>query len=160
MDVSMPEVQSPQQQQQQKSPSILIIHHDTAYVQLIREACIEQAFPVLLYQTANIEQAKFLLSPVSPYSLPDLMIMTLPAWGGHLDFFKEIKSSRRLTRIPVLVLSISLHPSMIERCMAIGAEACIDMPSSGDGFAQLVHLIQRLLLVHRHEEDESAHERA
>jgi len=79
---------------------------------------------------------------------PDLVLLDrhLPD-GDGLDLIPEIKSSERLSGVPILLVSASVLPQDVEAAMAAGCDGFLPKPVR---VKPLVDEVQRLLLDEEH----------
>lgn len=79
----------------------------------------------------------------STQGLPKLVLLDLnmPGTDGR-QVLKEIKSSKRLRKIPVMVLSTSNNTSDIDACYAEGANSYVKKPMSPEDFTQMARSVK------------------
>lgn len=126
--------------------TILMAEDDEDYYRLTEEALKESQVPAGLSWVDNGESCLDYLfmrgDYASPNSVmrPDLILLDLnmPRKGGH-DTLQEIKAHPILSRIPVLIMTISTSPEDISKSYALGASSFITKPIA---FNRLVDLIK------------------
>ncbi|MCW3080772.1 response regulator [Segetibacter sp.] len=97
----------------QQSPSILLVEDDEDDIFILKEGFDDIDFKNLLFYT-DAATAFDYLNSIDDDSLPSLIVtdFNLPAVNG-LEFVKFIKSTPRLSNIPVVILTTSM--SVINR---------------------------------------------
>lgn len=75
------------------------------------------------------------------HELPNYIFMdiNMPLMGGK-DCLKDLKNTPRFSKIPVIMLSTTLHETDLQNFKAIGAADCIVKPS---GFKSLVKVLAK-----------------
>ncbi len=118
--------------------TILLADDDADDCLLFRDALGELLLDTKLSTVPNGEQLMEVLSRMDP--LPDLLFLDLnmPRKNGF-DCLKEIRGSKRLHFLPVIILSTSVEENMVNVLYANGADYYICKPNE---FSQLVSVIR------------------
>jgi len=116
---------------------ILIIEDDKGIVELVRYALEREAFAVAtaLDGVSGLARVK--------QQVPDLLILDLmlPKLSG-LEICRQIRSDRRLRRLPILILSVRGHEADRVTALELGADDYVTKPFSP---RELVARIKALL---------------
>jgi chemotaxis family two-component system response regulator Rcp1 len=124
---------------------ILLVEDNPADVLLAKEAIKESTVPCSLHVLRDGEEAMSYLMRKERYSYaerPDIILLdlNLPRKTG-LEVLKEIKESRDLKHIPVIVLTTSDAAQDIERAYAGHANCYIIKPIDFEKFSKIVQSI-------------------
>jgi CheY-like chemotaxis protein len=77
-----------------------------------------------------------------------LLDLNMPRLGG-LDVLDTLKHDRRLSHIPVFVLTTTDNPVELDRCYSRGASACLVKPVDYGLFSDMVRRLADFLLTAR-----------
>jgi len=127
--------------------NILLVEDNPGDVVLIREVFNESGQPFHLSVAVDGQQALDLLMNqgwASRYSQPNLVLLdlNLPKKGG-LEVLREIKASKSLRHIVVVILSASNLPADIKAGYELYANAYIQKPANLDEYSIVVRTIQK-----------------
>lgn len=77
-------------------------------------------------------------------SFPALILLNhYAAPLNAVDILRDLKSDLRFSHIPVVVLSGTVNPDIVQRCYAMGASSVIRKPSSGAGVNEKISMFVR-----------------
>lgn len=120
--------------------SILVIEDDPMMIAFIEEY-LSGAFEYKLMTRAD--RAFSLLKAGGNYSMV-LLDLFMPGMDGF-QFLEAIRSDKRLSSLPVIVLSGSMNPEDRERALALGANDYIEKPFNAADFeGRLAKLFEKL----------------
>jgi CheY-like chemotaxis protein len=108
-------------------PTVLVIDDEPDILMLLRIDLEREGFRVLDARSA--EEAATSLRVDEPDAM--LLDLRLPGQDGW-SLLEELRSSGRLERIPVIVISAHADPSAAERAMAMGCRGYIEKPFDSD----------------------------
>jgi len=119
------------------SQRVLLVEDDHGTCELLEEALAERSFEEILHIEHGVESGWEFLRREST-SLPALILLDLklPSSSGLL-LLNRLRSDRRLSRIPVVIMTNSDDPQDIAAAYASGANAYVVKPGI---FADLVRL--------------------
>jgi CheY-like chemotaxis protein len=124
----------------------MLVEDDPGDVVLVQEAFAgSERVNELRVVSNGVEALEQLHDPER--SLPDLILLdlNLPLMDGR-ELLAELKSDRRLGRIPVVVLTTSEAPTDILRSYELHANAYISKPLDLEAFLAVVREIDRFFL--------------
>ena len=125
-----------------KPLSILLVEDNPADVFLFKR-CLERAeFPTDVTTLKNGQQASEFIESIEndgSANAPELIFLdlNLPGKSGH-DILKQLKSTDRFKRIPVIVLTTSSNPQDIDRTYAQFANSYLTKPVDPREFEESV----------------------
>jgi len=111
--------------------SILVVEDDPMMIAFIEEY-LSGAFDYKLMTRAD--RALSLLRAGGNYSLV-LLDLFMPGMDGF-QFLEAIRSDKRLSSLPVIVLSGSMNPEDRERALGLGANDYIEKPFNAKDFEE------------------------
>jgi chemotaxis family two-component system response regulator Rcp1 len=129
---------------------ILLVEDNPGDIRLLQEAFKEGGLMCRLNITRDGEQAMAYLRNEGPYAQsprPRLILLDLnmPRMDGR-ELLAEIKSERKFSRIPVMILSTSTDQEDIQRAYDLHANCYVPKPSDLDSLVQLSKVIERFWL--------------
>jgi CheY-like chemotaxis protein len=126
--------------------TILITDDDSEDREILREA-IETIDPAIKVIEAADGDGALLWLLTKVRVLPDLVLMdiNMPLKNGF-DALKEIKKSKKLMEIPVVMYSTTSNMRDMLRCKELGAKEFLVKPDSFEG---LLKLLRPIILGHR-----------
>jgi two-component system, chemotaxis family, response regulator Rcp1 len=129
---------------------ILLVEDNPGDIRLLQEAFKEGGLMCRLNITRDGEQAMAYLHNEGPYAQsprPCLILLDLnmPRMDGR-ELLAEIKSERKFSRIPVMILSTSTDQEDIQRAYDLHANCYVPKPSDLDSLVQLSKVIERFWL--------------
>ena len=125
---------------------ILLVEDNPGDVRLLQEAFKEGGLTCRLNITRDGEQAMAYLHKQGPYAespRPSLILLDLnmPRMDGR-ELLAEIKSERKLSRIPIVILSTSTDQKDIQKAYELHANCYLPKPSDLDSLIQLSKVIE------------------
>lgn len=135
---------------QQTSVNILVVEDNRADVRLTEAALRHAAVPHRLYVVGDGDAAMCFLRRRPPFAgapRPALILLDvhLPRKDG-LEVLAEIKDSRSLHSIPVIVLSTSSRVADVQRAYELRANCYVVKPVDFGEFTEVVRSIDRFWL--------------
>ena len=129
---------------------VLLVEDDPGSVLITREAFEVSRVPGTLHVVGNGEQAMDFLHQAHEFTgapRPSLILLdiNLPRRSG-LEVLAEVKASKLLLTIPVVMLSTSQDEADILRSYQLHANAYIAKPASFDLFAEAIKQVTSLFL--------------
>ena len=121
------------------TPVILYVDDDKDDCNLLKESFA--TISTSLVCASGGEEALVYLNSVSGEHLPSLIILDLnmPRWDGR-QTLHYIKSTPRLAKIPVVILSTSDNKIDKEVCSRLGAASYLQKTYHFDGYSQIVEI--------------------
>lgn len=118
---------------------VLLVEDNGGDVTLVERAFAERDLPGTLHTARTGSDALDWLNQRGEYAdapMPSIVLLdlNLPATSGH-DVLREIKSTPKLRRIPVVVLTSSQAAADLEEAYEQHANACLIKPVDPDAFA-------------------------
>lgn len=126
-------------------PLILMIEHDADDRDLTRAVFTDQQYPVDLdFIESGTEVMEYLHAANEKKKLPSLILLNvqLPPRDG-MEILREIKTHEQFYSIPVVMLSESNIPDIINECYRSGANSFIKKPSSSKETYETIHAFIR-----------------
>lgn len=122
-----------------KTITVALVEDETATVELLREALSDTDIPVDLKVFSSGEDALYYLR--SPGPLPHLILLdlNLPGRSG-LEILKEIKQSRTLRVVPVVILTNSRSPEDVVKAYAHCCNAYVRKPMKFDDLIKMLQV--------------------
>ena len=130
--------------------TVLVVEDDDDDFLLIRQALESPKSPLVLKRAAdgvelfeNLQEIQGGEENDNP-TLPGLILLDLnmPKKDGRTAL-KELKTSSKWQRIPVVILTTSHSQEDIEQCYELGANTYVTKPVGLDDFISVVRLIRR-----------------
>lgn len=122
--------------------SVLLVEDERATVELLREAIKDSEQDIELEVFSNGEEALKHLSMknLKGEALPNLLLLdlNLPGRSG-LDVLKEVKQSKSLRMLPVIIMTNSRSPDDVVKAYAAHCNAYIRKPM---GFDDIIEIIE------------------
>lgn len=95
-----------------------------------------------LIKTISIPDGKKLMEHLSAKDLPDLLFLDLNMpYKTGIECLTEIRASKRLKKIPVVILTTSKSKSDIDLCYALGAQLFYSKPNEIETLKKLIHSV-------------------
>lgn len=131
--------------------NILLIEDNPGDVRLTQEAFKEGKKKVNLEVVMDgVEAIKYLRKQdkYADVPIPDLILLdlNLPKWDGR-EVLKEIKTDKKLKRIPVVVLTTSNAEQDIINSYDLHANCYINKPVDFDNFFEIIQKIEDFWLI-------------
>jgi CheY-like chemotaxis protein len=124
---------------------VLLVEDDPGDALMIREALDDSAFAVRLARARSGQQALRFLRRAET-RLPDVILLDLSLPGRRgLEVLADLKADRRLSRIPVVIVTASRRPADRRRCHDLGASGYIVKPADFDGLVTMVRQVEGVL---------------
>ena len=124
--------------------TILLVEDNLADVRLLKEALKACKSDVELLHSTDGVDALILLNELvkQEEKIPKIILLdlNLPRKDGR-SLLADIKSSEKLKKIPVIVMSTSANPTDISDCYKAGANCYVTKPVELEKFFQLISLI-------------------
>lgn len=81
-----------------------------------------------------------------PHDLPDLVLsdLNMPGKNGY-DVIEEVKSDPRYAHIPVIITSTSSTPTIVQKCLSMGAAEYLVKPETFVAYEPFVKNLHRLV---------------
>ncbi|MBV9526603.1 MAG: response regulator [Candidatus Dormibacteraeota bacterium] len=135
---------------QPPSVNILVVEDNRADVRLTETALRHAQVPHRLYVVGDGDAAVSFLHRRPPFDgapRPALVLLdvNLPRKDG-MEVLAEIKDSRALSSIPVIVLSTSARPADVQRAYELRANCYVVKPVDFGEFTEVVRSIDRFWL--------------
>lgn len=129
---------------------VLLVEDNEGDARLTREALAESGLRGLLYVARDGEDALDFLKRRGRHAgavRPDLVLLdlTLPRVEGR-EVLRQIKQDADLAPIPVVILTGSVSPKVVDECYALGANSFIQKPVALDAFVALMARFERYWL--------------
>jgi CheY-like chemotaxis protein len=138
-------------------PRVLVLQEDRALVRLVRESLLHDDLNATVEHIATPGEAKLRLGRAAAGDAPDLIIIGYELhFRGGLEMLRFLKYDPRYLHIPTVVLALSGSPADLQRCKAMGAEACIDAPTGFDDYVEVVATLRALLALGDEDSDRPA----
>lgn len=129
-----------------KKYTLIIIENDTDERFFMKEGFDEAAVFDLLVQ---LENGNALLDWLTahPTVVPDLIVsdLNMPGKNGY-DVISELKASEAYASVPVVIISTSSTPSIISKCLTMGAAAYLVKPDTFMEYASFARDLYQLAL--------------
>lgn len=147
------ETESPQE----RVARILLVEDNPGDILLTRHALKQAKIVNSLTIAMTGEQGLLMLNKEGPYSvmeLPDIILLdlNLPGISGH-EVLKTVKNDKKLSHIPVIILSSSYAESDIKKTNKARVDGYLTKPLNVDHFSKMLHTIEslwfRIVIVHR-----------
>jgi len=130
------------------TPNVLLVDDSENDLLLTRVAFKEAGFDIPLQEVHNGEEAIAYMKGEGPYSdrqkfpLPAVMLMDLnmPQKNGF-DVLQWVRAQPGLRRLPIIVLSASMHAADVERAFDLGANSYLVKPGT---IQELIRMIRCL----------------
>ena len=122
------------------TPKILYVDDDKDDLLFLSESfAATDSHPDLICAPGGEEAINYLNS-IDPAALPSLIILDLnmPRWDGRKTL-NYLKSSPRLSGIPVVILSTSVNSTDKDACARLGAASYLQKPYHESGYREVVN---------------------
>ncbi len=125
---------------------ILMVDDSQEDIELVRESFDESPIPTLVKAIRSGDEAlAYLRQAARDETLREpgmiLLDLNMPGINGF-EILKQIRDDKRLSYIPVIVLSSSSSDHDVDRCYRLHVDAYVVKPVQLDQFGQLVQAIQ------------------
>lgn len=122
-----------------KALSILLINDDEDDSFILHE--VSQYFPNKILLN-NIFPSGDIIKNMVEAPLPDLILLDLYiSTVNGLDLLKQIRSSRLLKNIPVIIYSSRQHAAIVRKCFDAGATLFVEKPHTYKGIERMLRKI-------------------
>jgi CheY-like chemotaxis protein len=116
----------------------LIIADDDEDDQLLLQEIISDYSSQI--NTTTIPDGKKLMEHLADGKVPDLLLLDLNMpYKTGMECLSEIRSDKKLKKIPVVVLTTSKNKNDIDRCYMLGAHLFYSKPYDIESFKELIH---------------------
>ena len=124
---------------------ILVVENDIDEQYFIKEAFDATDLFQLLGQLSQGEELFQWLSE-HPSALPDVVLsdLNMPGKNGY-DILAEMKANPLYAHIPIIIISTSSTPSIIEKCMEAGAAGYLIKPDTFIAYGKFVEKLHALI---------------
>jgi CheY-like chemotaxis protein len=128
--------------------NILLVEDDEVDVMNVQRALNKNDTDATLYRAANGLEALAMLRTNSQITTTDnsrlliLLDLNMPKMGG-LEFLKELRADRNLGKLPVVILTTSMHNSDLATAYQYNVAGYLIKPITFSSFVEMIDVLTR-----------------